>query len=110
MCEEKSYLLPIGKEADGATFAEPRHHSHQLFERRIILRHQIVDDRSPAANARDIHLKEIQIQQQLHHVLLPRPASVLVPTQGSQETTAGAEAWHIVRTESKQGFIFSALK
>ena len=62
LCDEKSYLLPIGKEADGATFAEPRHHSHQLFEWRIILRHQIVDDRSPAANARDIHLKEIQIQ------------------------------------------------
>lgn len=57
-----NYLFPVSKDVNRSTLTQPSHSCHQLFKWRIVLRHQVVNNRSPTSNTRDIHLEETRVQ------------------------------------------------
>lgn len=57
------------------------HAAHQISERRVVVRHQIVDDYFPVFQARIVHLEKRVVEQEVVHVFLPRFSRVLVAAE-----------------------------
>ena len=60
------------------------------------MRHQVVDDDPPVADADLIHLEEAWVKKEVKHLPLPRLARVLVAAQARQHLRADPEARQVV--------------
>ena len=67
--------------------------THELLERSLVVRHQVVDRDPPVAQADKVRLEEGDVEEQLHAILLPRAPRVL-----SSEVT-GCVSEHSSKTD-----------
>jgi hypothetical protein len=65
------------------------------------LSEQVVDDDTPISDTFRSNLKEIRFEKQLERFFSPRFSRVLITAERGDQSTAGAETWHIGDTKIK---------
>lgn len=79
--------------------------TQKISKRRVVVRHQIIDDRLPERQTRDGHLEEGRIEQQIQDVLAPGFPRVLISGERTQQLRAGSERGNVLRSANQSSVL-----